>query len=55
MESSKSGLFAESVHLECCTEVLVRLFVACFICTWSANSLVLLVLYNFLYCITQIC
>ena len=45
MESSKPGLFAESVHLECCTEV--RLFVACFICTWSANSLVLLVLYNF--------
>ena len=36
MESSKAELFAKRVHLECCTEI--RLFVACFICTWPANS-----------------
>ena len=36
MESSEAGLFAERVHLECCTEV--RLFVFCFICTWPTNS-----------------
>ena len=36
MESSEAGLFPEFAHLECCTEV--RLFVACFICTWPANS-----------------
>ena len=36
MEKSEAELFAELAHLECCTEV--TLFVACFICTWSANS-----------------
>ena len=35
MESSEASLFAARVHLKCCTEV--RLFVACFICTWLAN------------------
>ena len=36
VESSEAGLFPERAHLECCVEV--RLFVACFICTWPANS-----------------
>ena len=35
MERSEAGLFAEHAQLECCTEL--RLFVACFICTWPAN------------------
>ena len=46
--SSGAGLFAECAHLECCTEV--RVFVACFICTWPANSPFLFV--SIIFCTT---
>ena len=51
MESSEAGLLAKCAHMECYTEV--RLFAACFICTWPANSPFLFASVIFFYCITD--
>ena len=52
MESSEAGLFAECVHLECCTEV--RPFVDCFICVHVARKFAIFVCFCiFLFCVTD--